>query len=32
MPRVSTANLFDKDIRAMLPANKVYKKAVGNPK
>lgn len=32
MPRISTANLFDKDIRALKAADKVYKRAVGNPK
>ena len=32
MSRISRANLFDKDIRALAPMDKVYKKAVGNPK
>lgn len=32
MSRISRANLFDKDIRALAPLDKVYKKAVGNPK
>lgn len=32
MSRISRANLFDKDIRALTPLDKVYKKAVGNPK
>ncbi len=32
MPKISTANLYDKDIRGLLPTNKIYKKAVGNPK
>ena len=32
MSRISRVNLFDKDIRALAPLDKVYKKAVGNPK
>lgn len=32
MPKISTANLYDKDIRGLSPANKIYKRAVGNPK
>lgn len=32
MPKISTANLYDKDIRGLLPKEKIYKKAVGNPK
>ncbi|MGP1486094.1 MAG: hypothetical protein ACTTJC_08465 [Campylobacter sp.] len=32
LPRISTANLFDKDIRVLKATDRVYKKAVGNPK
>lgn len=32
MSRISRVNLFDKNIRALAPLDKVYKKAVGNPK
>lgn len=32
MSRISRVNLFDKDIRALAPMDKVYKKAVDNPK
>lgn len=32
MSRISRANLFDKDVRALKAADKVYKRAVGNPK